>query len=187
MWEFKKNIFKIKDVSCDTSIITSINYRGIGFTINGTITSDVWLEYSTDSGVTYTRLPTAFPAGSSITTIALPTGVDLKIRLVPLCDETKISNVFDYNPITPPTYHTYHFSSPGRNSSALACNQNSFPTTIYSSSFPLDYGAEVWLDTSLTTPFNGGGLWYKEGIDGVAFRIGDISPDSNIINDFYNC
>lgn len=98
-YKIKLNI--TEDAYCDLPIITTINYSDMSFTINGSINSAVWLEYSTNSGSTYTRLPTAFPAGSSITTSALPTNVDLKIRLVAVCDETKISNVFDYDYVPP--------------------------------------------------------------------------------------
>lgn len=66
------------------------------FTITGAIQSEVWLEYSTDGGITWTRLTTLFPSGSSIETNDLPTNVDLKVRLVAFCDENFISNVLDY-------------------------------------------------------------------------------------------
>jgi hypothetical protein len=70
-------------------------------TINGSINSAVWLEYSTNGGSTWTRLSTSFPIGTSITTGLLPINVDLKIRLIALCDETKISNVVDYDYVPP--------------------------------------------------------------------------------------
>ena len=69
----------------------------MSFTITGAIQSEVWLEYSTNGGTTWTRLPTSFPIGSSIVTNDLPTDIDLKVRLVAVCDETKISNVLDYD------------------------------------------------------------------------------------------
>jgi hypothetical protein len=65
-------------------------------TINGSINSAVWLEYSTNGGTSYTRLPTSFPAGTSIVTDLLPIDVNLKIRLIAVCDESLVSNVADY-------------------------------------------------------------------------------------------
>ena len=71
------------------------------FTITGAIQSEVWLEYSTNGGTAWTRLPTSFPIGSSIVTNDLPTGIDLKVRMVAVCDETKISNILDYDYVAP--------------------------------------------------------------------------------------
>lgn len=72
------------------------------YTIQGQILSEVWLEFSIDGGATWTRLPNTFPFGTSIVTSDLPTGVDLKVRLVAVCDETTISNEIDYDYIEPP-------------------------------------------------------------------------------------
>jgi hypothetical protein len=76
----------------------SVSYSSPNFTISGNITSDVWLEYSTNAGANYTRLSTAFPSGTQIVTSDLPTNTALKVRLVAVCDETKVSNVYDYTP-----------------------------------------------------------------------------------------
>jgi hypothetical protein len=112
-YKVKLNI--TEDPFCDIPIITNITYNNMAFTITGSITSDVWIEYSTDNGATYTRLPNAFPAGASIVTNALPTGVDLKIRLVALCDETKVSNVFDYISIGVCKRYSASFFNPNEN------------------------------------------------------------------------
>jgi hypothetical protein len=71
------------------------------FTITGTINTDVWLEYSTDNGSTWVRLPTLFPSGTSIATSELPTNVDLKVRIVAFCNPTYISNELEYDYVPP--------------------------------------------------------------------------------------
>jgi hypothetical protein len=90
----------------------------MAFTITGAIQSDVWLEYSTDGGSTWTRLTTLFPAGSSIVTNDLPTNIDLKVRLVAFCDETLVSNVLDYDYVAPPPICTQYRLSNGAQTDA---------------------------------------------------------------------
>lgn len=85
------------DEFCDVPTITDVTFADPNFTITGSITSDVFVEFSEDDGVTWERVLNAFPAGATIVSDDLPVEVDLKIRLVALCDETKISNVFDFN------------------------------------------------------------------------------------------
>lgn len=129
-YKVKLNI--TEDPFCDIPIITNITYNNMAFTITGSITSDVWLEYSTDNGATYTRLPNAFPAGASIVTNALPINVDLKIRLVAVCDETKVSNVVDYDYVEPTNILISAIAIVSNTSSTATCSDvNTNPIVGY--------------------------------------------------------
>jgi hypothetical protein len=86
--------------NCVAPILHTITYASGSFTITGQIANS-YLEYSTNNGTTWTRLPTPYPDTTSITTSLLPTNIDLKVRMVAVCDETKISNVLDYNYVAP--------------------------------------------------------------------------------------
>jgi hypothetical protein len=87
--------------NCVAPILHTITYASGSFTITGQIANS-YLEYSTNNGTTWTRLPTPYPDTTSITTSLLPTNVDLKVRMVAVCDETKISNEIYYDYIEPP-------------------------------------------------------------------------------------
>ena len=82
--------------NCVAPVLYTITFTGGTFTIPGQIPNS-YLEYSTDGGGSWIRLPTPFAATTSITTSALPTNIDLKVRMVAVCDETKISNILDYD------------------------------------------------------------------------------------------
>ena len=45
----------------------------------------------------------------------------------------------------------------------VACSDASDPKTLYSSSTSLEGGVYLYTDNTLSTPFDGGGLWYKSG------------------------
>jgi hypothetical protein len=119
------------------------------FTITGTFNSDVWLEYSTNGGSTWTRLSTLFTDATTIVTDDLPTNIDLKIRLVAFCNESLISNVLDYD-------YVENFSFQGTEG-VLSCNSGfqSFedlnPKTLYCASSALSMGISVYDDISLST------------------------------------
>ena len=83
----------------------------------------------------------------------------------------------------PPAYYSYNVSSPGRESSGLACAETTFELTVYSDLFPLDFGHTVYTDTGLTALFVGGNLWYLWGIEGTAYQIGN----DGVITAFFNC
>jgi len=70
-----------------------------------------------------------------------------------------------------PTYYQYYFSSPGRSSAGLACAETEYDMFLYSDSNALDLADILYLDSGLTTPINGGDLWFQEGIDGVSYQI----------------
>lgn len=44
-----------------------------------------------------------------------------------------------------------------------ACNEAYDPILLYSSSISLAVGVYLYTDNTLSTPFDGGGLWYKSG------------------------
>ena len=115
MKNFKRNIYRLKEdeiiclvstlssivyneeVVCNTPAIT--NFTSIGETnyeFTGTWTSNVWAEYSSDGGTTWVRDSSQYPSGNSANVIIPLTGVNIKGRLVAVCDETKISNVIEY-------------------------------------------------------------------------------------------
>ena len=86
-----------EEVVCNTPAIT--NFTSIGETnyeFTGTWTSNVWAEYSSDGGTTWVRDSSQHIAGTSTIIIIPLTGVNIKGRLVAVCDETKISNVIEY-------------------------------------------------------------------------------------------
>ena len=45
----------------------------------------------------------------------------------------------------------------------VACSDASDPKTLYSSSTSLAVGVYLYTDNTLSTPFDGGSLWYKSG------------------------
>jgi hypothetical protein len=83
----------------------------------------------------------------------------------------------------PPAYYSYNVSSPGRESSGLACAETTFELTVYSDLYPLDFGHTVYTNTGLTAEFVGGNLWYLWGIEGTAYQIGN----DGVITAFFNC
>lgn len=66
--------------------------------------------------------------------------------------------------VPPPLFRAWHFSSPGRNSSSLACANTSFSNTWYmefsGGTLPV-LGGIVYLNSNLTSPVSGGELWYN--------------------------
>lgn len=170
-------VYKVKlnityPISCLASILYDLTYSNV-FTITGQIVTEVWVEYSTDLGTTWTRLPTSFPSGTSIVTSDLPTGVDLKIRLVAVCDETKISNVLDYVYI-----ETFAFSGSGWSdvsiqdscSDALINNR-----TIHSNCITPIAGCQLFKNASGTMPINESFVFIN------GFGNFDVNPVNGII------
>ena len=45
-----------------------------------------------------------------------------------------------------------------------ACGDSSYNQTVYSSSSTWDDSTNIFINSALTTPFNGGGSWYSNGI-----------------------
>lgn len=96
--------------NCIVAILETITFASGAFTITGQIPNS-YLEYSTDGGGSWIRLPTPFADTTSITTSALPTNIDLKVRMTAVCDETKISNVLDYDYVAPLNCTQYRLSN----------------------------------------------------------------------------
>jgi hypothetical protein len=159
--------------SCTLSYLYDITYTSPNFTINGQITTAVWLEYSINAGTTWVRLPNSFPIGTSITTNLLPTGVDLKVRVIAVCDETKISNEVSFVYI-----ETFGFNNSGWSdvsiqdscSDALINNR-----TIYSNCSTPIAGCQLFRNASGTMIVNKSFVY----IDG--FGNFDVNPSSGII------
>jgi len=84
---------------------------------------------------------------------------------------------------TPPAYYSFNVSSPGGESSGLACAEIEFGFTVYSDLYPLDFGHTVYTNTGLTAELVGGNLWYLWGIEGTAYQIGN----DGVITAFFNC
>jgi hypothetical protein len=83
----------------------------------------------------------------------------------------------------PITSHSFLLSSPGRTSSSLACVQMSFPLTFYAADTFLQVGTQMYTNANLSTKVGSGDLWYKEGINGISYRIGN----GGIITEIINC
>lgn len=107
--------------NCVAPILHTITYASGSFTITGQIANS-YLEYSTNNGTTWTRLPTPYPDTTSITTSLLPTNVDLKVRMVAVCDETKISNVLDYDYVAPLNCTQYRLSNGSQSDATYSYN-----------------------------------------------------------------
>jgi hypothetical protein len=80
-----------------------------------------------------------------------------------------------------PSFFKYFFSNPAI-SAALACNEVTFPTSLYSDDTTLNLGSFLYTDMTLTTPFPGAARWYKESGSGKVFAIlnsGEIAGESS--------
>lgn len=77
----------------------------------------------------------------------------------------------------------FAFSSPGRDSSGLACSQTSFPLILWASANTISMEMQMYTNPSLTTKVGSGNLWYQYGIDGIAYRINNDGK----IAEFFNC
>ena len=141
------------------------------FQIIGSWISNVYLEYSTDGGSNYIRVPTTYTASNSLTTNELPTGLNFKVRLVPACNETLISNVLNYEAVIIPTVYQFEFgygSSSGPGGSIYVCDLPNTGSIFYSLDSVLVIGSKVYVDSALTTPVFAGvigfpAIWYKSG------------------------
>jgi Leucine-rich repeat (LRR) protein len=73
------------------------------------------------------------------------------------------------------TAYAYGVSSPGRDSSGLACSQTNFPNTFYAATSSLGIGSQMYNDSSLTSKMGGGDVWYKCHDPDVfyAFKLGN--------------
>ena len=131
------------------------------FTITGTINSDVWLEYSTDNGSTWTRLTTLFPSGTSIVTSELPTNVDLKVRLVAVCNESLISNVLDYDYVAPVLSYGHYLSVQGSGNFITACTFTDLQLLVYGADSNVFSVSQFFTDANLTIPYDGGNEFRK--------------------------
>jgi hypothetical protein len=160
---------------CEVSVLNSIIYIPDQHTINGTITSEVWLEYSTNSGTTWNRVVTPFPAGTTIITSLLPKNADLQIRLVSECNESLISNVVEYDYIAPPPTVYQHEFGQGYSGSDI-CQRPNTGTIGYSLDAELVIGSRVYYDVNLTNEFYAGWIGfgkvgYKSGNKVYAFKL----------------
>lgn len=80
----------------------------------------------------------------------------------------------------PGVYYEYGFSATGRTSASLACDETTFPTSLFSSASSITSGIRVFTESALTNPFVGYGLWYQYGADGVSMQIDSSGYISNI-------
>jgi hypothetical protein len=137
--------------NCVAPILHTITYASGSFTITGQIANS-YLEYSTNNGTTWTRLPTPYPDTTSITTSLLPTNIDLKVRMVAVCDETKISNVLDYDaPATIGILNINNNNPNGNNSVIISIIIDGTPITLDSGfSFPI--GTQQSASATYTLP-----------------------------------
>lgn len=123
--------------NCIVAILETITFASGAFTITGQIPNS-YLEYSTDGGGSWIRLPTPFADTTSITTSALPTNIDLKVRMVAVCDETKISNVLDYDLVTNGIINITNNNLVGSNTSIISVIIDGNPVVLSSGlSFPI--------------------------------------------------
>jgi hypothetical protein len=79
----------------------------------------------------------------------------------------------------------WYFSSLGRTSSGLACNEIAFPLTLYTvgNVIALDLGVQLYTNPNLTIKVGSGNLWYQLGIEGISYRI----DNNGIIAEVVNC
>jgi hypothetical protein len=80
-----------------------------------------------------------------------------------------------------PSFFKYFFSNSAI-SAGLACNEVTFPTSLYSDDTTLNLGSFLYTDMALTTPFLGAARWYKESGSGKVFAIlnsGEIAGESS--------
>jgi len=69
-------------------------------------------------------------------------------------------------------YQFYQGDAGGFGSYAEACSDASNPLTLYSSSTSLAVDVYLYNDAALTSPFDGGDLWYKYGASVYEIRNG---------------
>lgn len=85
------------DIICETPTISNVTLRTDSlYEIVGEWTSSVYLEYS-ENGTNYTRVSDTFEAGNTLSADIPLQQVDFFVRLVAVCDETKVSNAFEYD------------------------------------------------------------------------------------------
>lgn len=133
-------------------------------------------------GVPRVQLLSGFPANNvpegTLTIRAKSFGVctnyvDLPITFLPTTTTTSSSSTSTTTTssssttttsTTLPTFRAWHFSSPGRGSTGLACNSLNFTNTWYTTyqvgNIPA-LGSVVYLTSALITPVNGGNLWFN--------------------------
>jgi hypothetical protein len=154
-------------------------------TINGSINSAVWLEYSTNGGTSYTRLPTSFPIGTSIVTDLLPINVDLKIRLIALCDESKISNVVDYDYVPPITSYSHRLSLSSSPNFIEVCTYLDLVLDLWAAESNIFSVTYFFTDSALTIPFNGENK-FRKWTNGVISNTFQIGIDGQVLT-YENC
>jgi hypothetical protein len=93
--------------------------------------------------------------------------------------------------VTQPSFRAWHFSSPGRNSSQLACGNTNFTNVFYTNyqtgNVPA-MGSQMYVNNTLTTKVGSGNSWYslQEALidgDGMSYRI----DNSGILAEFKSC
>jgi hypothetical protein len=146
--------------NCVAPILHTITYASGSFTITGQIANS-YLEYSTNNGTTWTRLPTPYPDTTSITTSLLPTNVDLKVRMVAVCDETKISNVLDYDYTPPVVSYLHNLSVLGSGNFITACTFTDLQLLVYGADSNVFAVSQFFTDANLTIPYDGGNQFRK--------------------------
>jgi hypothetical protein len=82
-------------ITCFTNTIDLVTFENNLHTINGSILSETYLEYSLDNLV-WNRVSGTFPVGNSIVTSLLPQ-VNMFLRLVSVCNESFVSNVIFFD------------------------------------------------------------------------------------------
>jgi hypothetical protein len=161
-----------QDIICTVPSLTLIILISpTNFQLNGSWSSDIYLEYSIDGGLNYVRTPTVYPQGSTLNTSELPSGLNFKVRLVAVCDEALISSFLNYEAVIVPTVYQFEFgygSSSGPGGSIYVCDLPNTGSIFYSLDSVLVIGSKVYVDSALTTPVFGGVIgfpapWYKSG------------------------
>jgi hypothetical protein len=87
-------------VDCLVNTLSSVSFANPNFTLIGNFVSPYFIEFSTDGGVNWNRLPTEYPIGTSVTFTGVPLGVNVMFRVVSVCNEILISETIEY--VSPP-------------------------------------------------------------------------------------
>jgi hypothetical protein len=91
--------------------------------------------------------------------------------------------------ITPPvTSYQYVIGNAGWSTDFAACsNTYYYPTIVYAAENTPDFVTTLYVDSNLTTPFNGGFSYWKWGYPYFYQKYSSYIDSSGNINTFYNC
>ena len=83
---------------------------------------------------------------------------------------------------TTTTFPSFNFAGPAGTSGG-ACGNSGFPIKLYSSVSVLNNGVILYSDSGLTTPYTGGGFYYREQISNKSYGI----SGGGVIFDTFTC